>query len=104
LQIDQIVNRDIKSIKGKVSASLNGKSNTRGLTKRQLDVLALIAKGYTNKHISNILNISLNTVKEHIRNIFLFLNVNTRGQCVVKSQSLGLIDVEHNLVQQTHID
>lgn len=53
-------------------------------TKRQIEVLELISKGHTNKHISNILHISVNTVKEHVHNIFLLMDVGTRGQCIAK--------------------
>lgn len=61
-----------------------------GVTPRQLEVLKLMAKGHSNKGISNIMNLSTNTVKEHIHNIFRTLQVKNRSQCIVKAQELGL--------------
>tara|TARA_R110002124_G_scaffold56026_1_gene158546 strand:+ start:975 stop:1676 length:702 start_codon:yes stop_codon:yes gene_type:complete len=58
---------------------------------RQLEVLHLIAEGYSNKRISDVLNISENTVKTHIQFIFRQLGVSRRTACVSKARSLGLI-------------
>ncbi|MDO8290461.1 MAG: response regulator transcription factor [Parvibaculum sp.] len=58
---------------------------------RQIEVLKLIADGYSNKRISDVLNISENTVKTHIQHIFRQLNVTRRTACVSKARSLGLI-------------
>tara|TARA_R110000824_G_scaffold118960_14_gene272194 strand:+ start:327488 stop:328159 length:672 start_codon:yes stop_codon:yes gene_type:complete len=58
---------------------------------RQLEVLNLIAEGYSNKRISDVLNISENTVKTHIQNVFRQLNVTRRTACVSKARTLGLI-------------
>lgn len=62
------------------------------LAARQIEVLQLIADGYPNSQISNILNISENTVKTHIKQIFKQLNVTRRTACVKKAQTLGLLD------------
>lgn len=59
---------------------------------RQLEVLRLVAEGYANKRISEILGISENTVKTHIKQIFRQLNVTRRTACMSKAQSLGLLD------------
>lgn len=59
---------------------------------RQLEVLNLIAEGYSNKRISDVLNISENTVKTHIQNVFRQLNVTRRTACVSKARNLGLIN------------
>lgn len=58
---------------------------------RQIEVLKLIAEGYSNRHISEVLNISENTVKTHIQNIFRQMNVTRRTACVSKARTLGLI-------------
>ena len=58
---------------------------------RQIEVLRLMANGATNKDISNALTISENTVKSHLKQIFLELGVNKRTACVRKAQTLGLI-------------
>ena len=58
---------------------------------RQFQVLQMIAQGASNKEIANRLNISENTVKTHLRQIFAELRVNKRTACVRKAQTLGLI-------------
>lgn len=67
-----------------------GESMMLGVTPRQLEVLKLMAKGHSNKQISNIMHLSTNTVKEHIHNLFRSLQVKNRSQCIVKAQELGL--------------
>ncbi|MFC3052098.1 response regulator [Kordiimonas pumila] len=61
------------------------------LGKRQVEVLKMIAHGASNKEISNTLSISENTVKTHLKQIFMILGVNKRTACVRKAQALGLI-------------
>ena len=56
-----------------------------GLTNREKEILELIAKGLNNKEISDILFISENTVKYHIKNIYIKLNVKNRVQATQKS-------------------
>ena len=53
---------------------------TTGLTRRELDVLAHIAAGDSNKIIARALDLSLHTVKRHVANILGKLGVDTRGQ------------------------
>lgn len=62
------------------------------LTARELDVLALLKQGLTNKEIADALVISDNTVKRHLKAIFLKLDVNTRAAAVAKGISLGLVN------------
>jgi DNA-binding NarL/FixJ family response regulator len=52
------------------------------LTPRELEVLADLASGRTNKQIARDLGVSLNTVKFHVRNLFQKLGVNSRGQAI----------------------
>tara|TARA_B100000315_G_C14539869_1_gene570340 strand:+ start:305 stop:928 length:624 start_codon:yes stop_codon:yes gene_type:complete len=53
-----------------------------GLTKRELEVLSSLAAGRTNKEIASELNVSNNTVKFHVRNLYQKLNVKNRSQAV----------------------
>ena len=62
------------------------------LSDRELEVLALIAKGLLNKEIAKKLFISEKTVKNHISNIFKKLNVSDRTQAAVYA-------LKNNLVQ-----
>ena len=52
------------------------------LTRRELEVLSDLAAGRTNKQIARDLDVSLNTVKFHVRNLFQKLNVNSRSQAI----------------------
>ncbi|RJG47869.1 response regulator transcription factor [Motilimonas pumila] len=70
------------------------------LSKRQLDVLKLLVKGYPNKRVSVILNISEDTVKFHIRGIFKALEVSNRTEAVTKASELGLILSLHQVSGQ----
>jgi len=55
------------------------------LTPRELDVLAALAEGMTNKAIARRLNISLHTVKFHVESLFRKLGARTRTEAVVKA-------------------
>jgi len=59
-------------------------------TKRQMDVIQLVAKGYSNKQISRVLNLSVHTVKEHMQNIFFKLEVDNRMLCVIRAKEMGV--------------
>lgn len=61
------------------------------LSRRELDVLQLIATGLSNKEISAKLSISLSTVKFHTTNIYAKLGVNERFHAAVKARELGLL-------------
>ena len=55
------------------------------LTPRELEVLAAIADGHTNKAIARRLNISLHTVKFHVELVFRKLDARTRTEAVAKA-------------------
>src|SRR3981081_3901285 len=55
------------------------------LTPRQLEVLAALAEGMTNKAIARRLNISLHTVKFHVESVFRKLGARTRTEAVAKA-------------------
>jgi LuxR family maltose regulon positive regulatory protein len=61
------------------------------LTARERDVLALISQGLSNKRIARALEISPETVKSHIKHIFLKLAVGTRAEAVSRAGLLGLL-------------
>lgn len=61
---------------------------TAELSQREMELLALVAKGLTNKEIGPILNISYDTVRAHLRRIYEKLHVRCRTEAVMKySQS-----------------
>jgi two-component system NarL family response regulator len=69
-----------------------GMSNEE-LTGRELDVLALLARGKSNKEIGANLYISETTVKSHLRSIFTKLNVLSRTQAITAASRRGLVQL-----------
>src|SRR5271154_4593521 len=63
------------------------------LTGRELDVLALLARGKSNKEIGANLYISETTVKGHLRNIFTKLKVLSRTEAVTVASRRGLVQL-----------
>ena len=61
------------------------------LTPRECDVLELIAAGQSNKAIARQLGLGPETVKTHLKNIFLKLEVERRTQAVLRAEELGLL-------------
>lgn len=61
------------------------------LTNREKEILSLVAKGYSNKEISDKLFVSELTVKTHLKNIFKKLNVTSRTQAILIGINKGLI-------------
>jgi len=65
--------------------------SVESLTDRELDVLRLAAKGFTNKAIGVQLSISDRTVQGHLAHIFAKLQANSRTEAVMRAVSLGWI-------------
>ena len=65
--------------------------NKLGISKRELEVLQLIAEGLSNQEIASRLFVSLNTVKTHSSRIFEKLDVKRRTQAIEKAKRLSLI-------------
>lgn len=63
------------------------------LTAREREVLALLAKGHTNKKISVELFISEHTVKFHLSSIFAKLEVSSRAGAVSRGAHFGLVSL-----------
>ncbi len=64
------------------------------LTGRELEVLTLAGKGYTNKAIGVQLRISDRTVQGHLAKTYHKLDANSRTEAVMKAVSIGLIPAE----------
>jgi DNA-binding NarL/FixJ family response regulator len=62
------------------------------LTPRELEVLAYVARGLTNRAIGHELGISDRTVQGHLANIFGKMNVSSRTEAVMTAVKMGLID------------
>jgi NarL family two-component system response regulator LiaR len=62
-----------------------------GISKRELEVLQLMAEGLSNHQIAERLFVSLNTIKTHSGKVFEKLEVQRRTQAVDKAKKLRLI-------------
>jgi two-component system, NarL family, response regulator LiaR len=61
------------------------------LSKRELEILSLLARGHSNQEIASKLFVSLSTVKSHLQHLFEKLDVKRRIQAVEKAKRLNLI-------------
>ncbi|MEX3813171.1 LuxR C-terminal-related transcriptional regulator [Paraburkholderia sp. BR13439] len=61
------------------------------LSARERDIIGLIAHGQSNKEVARTLGIAPETVKSHVKSIFVKLAVDKRAQAVARAQSLGLV-------------
>jgi len=67
--------------------------STNGLTSREREVLQLIAEGYTNKEIAEILCISIKTVQSHRTNLMSKLDLHDRGELIKYAIQKKIIDI-----------
>ncbi len=67
------------------------KNETMPLTERELEVLAMVAKGSNNKDIADKLFVKEVTVKTHLNNIFKKLKVTSRTQATLLAMQMDLI-------------
>ena len=61
------------------------------LSDRERAIVEFIATGQSNKQIARTLGVTPETVKTHVKRIFVKLSAETRAQAVVRAQSLGLL-------------
>lgn len=73
--------------------SSSANSYDDALTKREIEVLKLLAEGLFNKEIAYMLDISEKTVKNHVSNIFKKINVSDRTQAAVYAIKNNLVEL-----------
>lgn len=71
-------------------------TTTEVLTRREREVLALIARGMTNREIAETLIITTYTAKAHVEHIFKKLGVTDRTQAAVRAMELGYVSQTAN--------
>jgi DNA-binding NarL/FixJ family response regulator len=64
------------------------------MTKREVEVLRLLAQGQTNREIAQVLVLSTLTVKTHVQRLIGKLGVSDRTQAAVRAAELGLLSSE----------
>jgi len=62
-----------------------------GISKREYEILELMAHGCSNQEIADKAFVSVSTVKTHVSNLFIKLDVQRRTQAVKKAKELNLI-------------
>ena len=61
------------------------------MSQRQLEILNLVAKGFSNKEIADILGVSLETIKDHIKKILLKMGADSRTEAASLAVNLQLV-------------
>jgi DNA-binding NarL/FixJ family response regulator len=67
-----------------------GPSHNNGLTEREVEVVRLVTRGWTNDQIAEALTISERTVRFHLTNVYSKLGVSTRGAAIAWAVREGL--------------
>lgn len=86
-----VVVREVTVSSGQPFSLNDQKLRELGVTPRELEILALIASGMSNREIAEKLFVSENTVKTHSSRLFDKLNAKRRTQAVQIGKELGLI-------------
>jgi LuxR family maltose regulon positive regulatory protein len=81
-------------------ASSGAKSAARAtpsiaLTPKEREVLELLARNLSNKEVARAMQVGEETVKWHVKNLFVKLSADTRKQVVGRAQLLGLLEEAH---------
>jgi DNA-binding NarL/FixJ family response regulator len=79
------------AVASKVLDRMRGNQAEGGLSSREIEVLTALARGRSNKQISQALNISQATVKTHLLHIYTKLNVTDRTAAVTSALERGII-------------
>lgn len=78
--------------KPEASAKVKRFYSSHGLSKREEEIADLILEGRSNDEIKDELFISIFTVKKHISNIFMKLDINSRSQLIQKAMQAAITD------------
>ena len=81
-----------QSVKDEITAQAAVPGYIEPLSERELEVLALVAAGLTNREIAQRLYITVGTTKRHLSNIYQKLGVSSRTQAAALSREYGLIE------------
>ena len=80
-----------QDVQARRQGAVSSPTSTGGLTRRELEVLHLIAVGASNQQIADALVVSLSTVKTHINNVYTKLHVRSRLQAVTAAREHGIL-------------
>lgn len=77
-----------------VASLLQERRKRQNLTERELEVLQLLTKGRSNKEIGSTLHISEDTVKSHLKTLFVKLDVQDRTEAAITAVRHGIVHLE----------
>jgi DNA-binding NarL/FixJ family response regulator len=80
----------IEELRHSAEGTIPGENVEKSLSKREWDVLEGLSKGYTYAEIAANLQISVNTVRHHIRNLYGKLDVSGKAEAVTRALGGGL--------------
>jgi DNA-binding NarL/FixJ family response regulator len=66
----------------------------RSLSDRERQILALLARGYSNRRIAEACYLSLNTVRTHVQNVLVKLGVHSKLEAAALAVRQGLVQIE----------
>jgi DNA-binding NarL/FixJ family response regulator len=70
----------------------------RSLSDRERQILALLARGYSNRRIAEACYLSLNTVRTHVQNVLVKLGVHSKLEAAALAVRQGLVRIEDHPV------
>jgi DNA-binding NarL/FixJ family response regulator len=73
------------------AAAKTDRTDSHALTLRQMEVIAMLGRGCSNKEIARTLDVAERTVKAHVSAVFEALNVRNRTQAVLVAQRRGFL-------------
>lgn len=77
---------------GRKSSRIDGQTLVEELSRREIEVLRLIAGGHTNREIASALFLAEGTVKNYVSNILGKIGARDRTQAALRARELGLLD------------
>ena len=90
-EVNTVMGREVTSKSLEYDDKSRQKKAHDDITNRELEVLLLVSKGYTNQEIADELFITLKTVKTHVSNILSKLEVNDRTQATIYAYQHELV-------------
>jgi DNA-binding NarL/FixJ family response regulator len=87
-----LTDRLLRAVQAAHPAPVEGFDRPDALTARELDVLRLVAAGYSNNEIASALHLASGTVKNHVTAVLLKLGVRDRTRAVLRALELGLLE------------
>src|SRR5919197_6456807 len=82
--------------------SKTGEELIEPLTRREREILGLLAQGYSAPEIAQLLTLALSTVKWYVQQVYGKLGVNNKQQAILRAGELGLLET-HSPISSIHV-